>query len=293
LRNVCDVHVHASPSIFERWGDAEHTLEVCQAAGMSGIVLKAHHGSTTELANHLNKKFKIDVFGGVVLNYFVGGLNPYAVDACRALGGKMVWLPTLHAAAHEPLGRFEFQEPKTRKIPRRGIRIVTAEGLVEPMHDILDILDGNSTVLATGHVSAEEIKALSAVLRERRIKVRVLVNHVHFFSPGLNRDDVEALKGENIWFEVSYLTQKISAAGAAETAQLIKDHPDAKWVMVSDSGQPGNRAPAALRNFRDLLVRQGISADRLDAMMISAPRELLGLEPVSGSGPGARSWGQG
>lgn len=275
MRNVYDLHVHAAPSIFARWGDAEQTAALCQAAGMSGIVLKAHHGSTTELANQLNERFEMDIFGGVVLNNFMGGLNPYAVDACCALGGKIVWLPTIHAAAHEPLGRFEFQQPKTRKIPAKGICITDTNGLVEPMVEILEILHGQKVVLATGHISTQEIKALVKAVRDRRFDVRVLVNHVHFFSPALDGEDIEELKGENVWFEVSHFSQKVEAASAHKTARLIKGQPDAKWVMVSDSGQPGNKSPQALAHFRELLLEQDVSTKLLERMMTDSPRELL------------------
>lgn len=275
MKNVYDVHVHAAPSIFERWGDAEQTAEVCQAAGMAGIVLKAHHGSTTELANHLNGKFEISVFGGVVLNYFVGGLNPYAVDLCRSLGGKIVWLPTIHAAAHKPLGRFEFQEPKTQKFPKQGIRIANQKSLAKPMYEILEILHAQKMVLATGHVSTEEIKTLVKAVRDGKFNVRLLVNHVHFYTPALNRADIEELTGDNTWFEVSHFSQKIQAATPQKTAQLLQSHPDAKWVMASDSGQPGNKAPQALKNFKDLLSGQGISQKMLLKMMTASPKELL------------------
>lgn len=275
MRGAYDVHVHASPSIFERWGDAEQTAQVCQAAGMSGIVLKAHHGSTVEVASNLNGRYEIDVFGGVVLNYFAGGLNPYAVDACCALGGKFVWLPTIHAAAHEPLGRFEFQEPKTCKIPTEGIRITGEKGLAAPLYEILEILHDKKMVLATGHVSTGEIQVLVRAVDTRPYNVRILVNHVHFFSPALDEVAVESLKSENVWFEISHLTHKIQAASIEKTARLIKKHPDAKWVMVSDSGQKDNKAPDALENFRRLLLEQGIDENLLYKMTVTWPEELL------------------
>ncbi|MBS3819886.1 hypothetical protein KGY73_10345 [bacterium] len=275
MKGVYDVHVHASPSIFNRWGDAAQTAEACQAAGMSGIVLKAHHGSTTELANELNKKFEINVFGGVVLNYFVGGLNPYAVDACCALGGKIVWLPTIHAAAHKPLGRFEFQEPKTKKFPEKGIRIAQGKDLVGPMSEILKILHNKKVVLGTGHVSAEEIKILVNSIQEKQVNVRILVNHAHFYTPAINQADVEKIKGKNTWFEVSHFSQMSRATSIEKMAQTIKDHPDANWVMASDSGQPVHKAPQALKAFKKSLLKQGIHPNQLDQMMRISPIKLL------------------
>jgi hypothetical protein len=277
LKGVYDLHVHASPSIFKRWGDAEQTARVCQEAGMAGIALKAHHGSTTELAGDVNPKFEINVFGGVVLNYFVGGLNPYAVDTCCALGGKIVWLPTIHSAAHKPLGRFEFQEPKTEKFPEKGILITqeNEDDLVKSMYEILEIMQNKKVILATGHISAEEIKVLVKVIKKQRFKVRVLVNHAHFYSPALEISDVEELKGENTWFEISSFTVRIQAATIEKVAHTIKDQPDAKWVMTSDSGQPGNKSPEALLNYKDMLLKQGIDQEQMDRMMITAPQELL------------------
>lgn len=275
LKGVYDIHIHASPSIFERWGNAEQTAEICQAAGMSGIAFKAHHGSTVELANHLNAKFRLDILGGVVLNYFVGGLNPYAVDACCALGGKFVWLPTIHAAAHEPLGRFVFQDPKTDIIPKKGIQIANEKGLVRSMYEILEILHNKQVVLATGHVAANEIKELLRVINKQAYNVRVLINHVFFFSPVLDEADINALKNETVWFEVSHFTQKVDAAPIQRMAQIINNHPDAKWLVVSDSGQKNNIAPHALKDFRNLLLRQGVSRRMLYKMMVTSPQALL------------------
>ena len=43
----------------------------------------------------------IKVFGGVVLDYHAGGLNPMAVEPAVKMGGKIVWLPTYHELGHE------------------------------------------------------------------------------------------------------------------------------------------------------------------------------------------------
>ena len=50
LHGAVDVHVHASPSIFPRLYDAEKLVAEAQATGMRGLLLKAHEGSTAELA---------------------------------------------------------------------------------------------------------------------------------------------------------------------------------------------------------------------------------------------------
>jgi hypothetical protein len=275
MKNVYDIHIHASPSIFERWGDARQTAAACQKAGYAGIVLKAHHGSTVEIANIVNQQYDMDVFGGVVLNYFVGGLNPYAVDACCALGGKIVWLPTIHADAHKPLGRFDFQEPSTTKFPDKGIRILSKKGLTDAMYEILDILHGKNVVLATGHVSAKEAVTLVREVKQRGYDIRILINHVLFYTPDMDENDIETLKDPGVWFEISHLTQKIHAASMDRLTRMITRHPDANWVMVSDAGQKGNPSPQALRQFRDQLTSRHISDQTIEKMMVHNPRRLF------------------
>ncbi|NIO08533.1 MAG: hypothetical protein GTO40_11210, partial [Deltaproteobacteria bacterium] len=162
IRGAWDLHVHAAPSLFERWGDVWDLARVCGESGMAGLVLKSHHGSSVESATLVDGKVQgVRVFGGLVLNQFVGGLNPFAVEAAVALGAKIIWLPTIHAAAHGDcfgvLGGFPFQSASVNRRPPEGIRILNEQNQpVAPLLEILEVMDGRPTVLGTGHVSAEE-----------------------------------------------------------------------------------------------------------------------------------------
>ena len=56
---------------------------------MKAVVLKNHFGSTAARAVLVNKIVpQIEVFGGIVLNHSVGGINPQAVVAMHRIGGK-------------------------------------------------------------------------------------------------------------------------------------------------------------------------------------------------------------
>src|SRR5262245_64201581 len=101
LEGAIDLHVHCSPSFFNRWGDGLDVARACEQTGMAGVLLKAHEGSTVPEATILDRLVpSIDVFGGVVLNRYVGGINPAAAEAALRLGGKCIWFPTVDAHAH-------------------------------------------------------------------------------------------------------------------------------------------------------------------------------------------------
>src|SRR5918998_371700 len=141
LDGAIDLHVHAAPSVFPRWGDGAAVAEASRAAGMAGVVLKAHEGSTVEAAAVLAATHApLRTAGGVVLNRPVGGLNPAAVDTALRLGARIVWLPTLdaggHVAAYGTTGAYPAQSGATEGAP--ALPVLDATG--EPGPELLEIM---------------------------------------------------------------------------------------------------------------------------------------------------------
>ena len=278
-----DLHVHAAPSLFPRWGTAWNLAQACRDAGMAGLVLKSHHGSSVEAASTVGEHVApLALLGGVVLNEFVGGLNPFAVESCLALGGKFVWLPTIHAAAHGEsfgvLGGFPFQRSTIARRPAAGIRLLDDHGRPpQALCDILEIMNGGPAVLATGHASAAEVLALARFVHDQRLRIRLLVNHVFFTVPALSVDQLRGLRSDEIWFEAaSFTVSSHGNATVAEVADRIRSLPDAQWVMVSDSGQRNNpKSPDALAAFAKGLIDVGIDAARVRRMLVDEPRGLV------------------
>ena len=99
MQGAYDLHMHAAPSPFHRVLDDYGLLEEAGRAGMAGIMLKSHYESTIAraiLANiHCASCTK--AYGGLVLNWPVGGLNPYAVENAMKRGCRIVWMPTRDA----------------------------------------------------------------------------------------------------------------------------------------------------------------------------------------------------
>lgn len=279
-----DIHVHASPSLFERWGTAAELAAICQAAGMKGFILKLHHGSSVELASLLNDQFgDLVVYGGLTLNYFAGGLNPLAVEAALQVGAKVIWLPTIHAAYHEQalgtLGGFPFQGSVLQHTPKTGISVIDeADGIVPAMKAILDLLHNQPTVLATGHISPKEIAALVGYIERNNLNIRLLVNHVFFTAPGLSIAQLRELQRDWVWFETVQLciAPMVACASIEQVAQGINELPDAHWILATDSGQKENvTAPEAISSFASQLHQQGIPATTIRRMLRDAPEALL------------------
>src|SRR6202011_6399236 len=73
------------------------------AAGCAAVVTKDHDYSSAMTAALIRRnfpEFKTKIYASIVLNNVVGGFNPYAVEHTAAMGGKIVWLPTLAAENH-------------------------------------------------------------------------------------------------------------------------------------------------------------------------------------------------
>src|ERR1700704_7183058 len=76
-----DMHVHSHPDVFGRNIDDIDVAQLAKARGMRGILLKNHVTTTADRAALVMKVVPgIEVFGGIVLNKAVGGINPAAVE---------------------------------------------------------------------------------------------------------------------------------------------------------------------------------------------------------------------
>lgn len=100
LRGGYDLHAHSFPSHVSRSVDDFELLEQAAGAGMAGVMIKNHYESTAARAALMNKRSGLPVraYGGLVLNWPAGGINPYAVESALKLGAGFIWLPTRDAA---------------------------------------------------------------------------------------------------------------------------------------------------------------------------------------------------
>jgi Family of unknown function (DUF6282) len=281
LQGAIDLHVHCAPSFFTRWGDGLDLMRACEHAGMAAVLLKAHEGSTVAEAAVLNRLSTLEVVGGVVLNRYVGGINPAAAEAALRLGGRCIWFPTMDADAHAKAFGSTGAYPSQRGgiESATGIRVLDDEGeLVQTARDVLALAAEHDALVATGHLDGGEIRALLSTAREAGVQ-RFLVQHPSFTVPGLGMSELEPLVEQGAVVELTYLN--VSPLWRTSTveqgAEILARLGGEAVILSSDAGQAHNPSPPeALRSFAQALYEQGIAESELAKTLRDTPRRLLG-----------------
>lgn len=288
LDGAIDLHIHAGPSLFPRLMDARETALAARKAGMRGIVIKHHHVPTVERGYFVSKSVPgVDVIGGVTLNYAVGGLNPFAVDAALKLGGRIVWMPSADALNHVrhfgELGkygsRFDYERPRIYE-GKKGITILDEDRRLRPsVHEILDVIADADAAIATSHLDVEESKAL--VSEARRRSIRTVVTHVAFVTASLSVEDQRWMAERGAYLELCYnsLTPAWKSTTIEDVASTIREVGSEHYILASDLGQVHNPPPPeGLRRYITLLLERGFEPDEIRLMVKDNPERLLGLD---------------
>ena len=175
MQGAVDMHVHSAPSLFPRLVDHVEAAEGARAMGIRALVLKEHHGFTSDRIYFVRKLVSgIDLFGGVVLNNAVGGINPFAVDTAIRLGAKIIWFPTLSAKNHlDQMGGPEFgssmkQQGKS-KVVEKPVHVLDPNGhLLPEVYEVIDLIAAHDMILATGHLSISEVRLVVKTAKEMK-----------------------------------------------------------------------------------------------------------------------------
>lgn len=290
-----DLHVHCGPEAIPRRFDAVQLAEHVAESGLRSLVLKSHFTMTSDWAQMAHRLTGVRLFGSVTLNHHVGGINPLAVRA--ALGPrdergpflKVVWLPTVHAAAHLAARRAHGDE---HDIPREWaggilpeaaerIRDVQPISLLDPsvgeaLDAVLGLIAKHDLVLATGHVGRDEVFFLMERAQRAGVR-RIVITHPAHDPPGLSLGDMQALATAGAYVELSYILLDMGSVSAKETAQTFREVGAARIVLTTDVGQVDRMTPAeGLARFGTMLADEGIRPDEIAMAMKTNPRRLVG-----------------
>jgi hypothetical protein len=279
-----DMHVHSHPDVFGRSMDDVDVAQLAKARGMRGLLLKNHVATTADRAALAMKAVPgIEIWGGIVLNNAVGGINPAAVEWMHRMygaRGKVVWLPTFDADKHI----------KTL-VDKNGSGIrVAPDGKVTPqMEEVLKIIARENLLLATGHIHPEEVIAVVKRAKELGVK-NVMVTHGLTNIPGLSMEQAKQVVAMGGTIEVCYL-QFMTGPNASQAwmrhwtqvagntvAMAVKELGAHGIVLSTDLGQQGNMThPDGIENMIAAVKAAGVSDADIDIMLRKNPARLLGL----------------
>ncbi|HAA90057.1 MAG: Uncharacterized protein XD63_1296 [Thermoanaerobacterales bacterium 50_218] len=301
MKGIIDTHIHGAPMGAWLAGRPPMTATCIKAseAGIRALVFKdhncwTHHAATViaELLEELKKEKEaqgkeftpVEVYGGVTLNYSVGGLNPKMVQTALGYGRcKEIWLPSLDAWHQRAAMGLE-----------GGIYVADGEDLVPEMIEILEILadynnntKGERCALAACHVSNEEKVAILKYIKKKGMDVDVIIDHctqeLTIVTPEEAKEMIDLgaylqfcecscipWPGMQDWVVAFDYSMNL-------IKELIKEKGPDHLVLATDAGQPGNEPVTGWWHFLRILMSQGVDEADINVMAKEVPAKLIGL----------------
>ncbi|MBZ5594265.1 MAG: hypothetical protein LAP39_18645 [Acidobacteriia bacterium] len=269
LEGAVDLHVHSAPDVDRRRFDDLELARAAKDAGVGAVLIKSHQNSTVERAWLVSQCVPgIRVYGGLVLNETVGGLNPAAVRLALELGARQVWMPTRSARNHRSYHR----QPG-------GISILDEQGkLLAVVEEILRAMAQSDCILGTGHLSPQETSVLIDAASNLGVR-KILVTHPEW-GPTFHSCEAQkelAQRGD-VFFERCFVsTTHLCGSVPFETIErAIIEAGVERTILSTDLGQPETPPPAeGLRLYAERLRSTGFSVDQIRVMMQANPERLL------------------
>jgi hypothetical protein len=288
LVGAIDPHVHSGPSIAARSLDHLELAREASKAGFAAVVTKDHDYSGVMTAALIAKHFPeltTKVYSGIALNNVVGGLNPYAVEHTAAMGGKIVWMPTLAAANHLRWEKTSswVHPASTQKIrPAAEVPVLDDNGTVrDDAKEILDIVAKNDMTLASGHLHVSETWIVFEEAKRRGVNRLIFTHPEDIVDASLN--DVRGIAAMGAAVEHSIAMFLEGSKFKSCEAEDLKKHIDAagvdRTILCSDLGQTGTFSP--IEGFRRgirLCMDLGYVDEDIRKMVSLNTARTLGIE---------------
>ena len=296
VTGAIDLHVHCGPEGIPRRYDPVSLATHIGESPLDSAVVKSHVINTSNWAEIAHRTTGVHLYGSIVLNHYVGGINAMAVRG--ALGPshdgdpylKVVWLPTVHAASHVAAYRDRGEvydippewsggivSPLAMPIDSVKPIDLLAPEMRRPLDEVLQLVAEYGLILATGHVGRDEI--FFVVERAKSLGVdRFVITHPTIDPPGLEMSDLEALAEMGAFIELCYIGLTHGDSLSTMTDLIGRVGPS-RVVLTTDLGQVDTVAPAeGLALFAAALVDAGVPETDVATAITRNPRRLLSLD---------------
>ena len=304
MKGAVELHTHGAPTAWlEGRANYFDTSLDCSRAGMKAVVFKDQDCPTVAMAGvaqrgldaYCEERAKqgeeinpISVYGGVVLDNSIGGMNLHAVEKALSFNGnrcKEIWLPCWDSAHLQEIFGDE----------TKGIRVSDMRGtLTDDMIKLLDILaqyndnsEGNTCALATCHVSNEEKYDITKYVHDKGMKVPVVHDHItQEMTLNTPEEAIELIKlGSYVEICSNSVVPWVAMTNWIVTYDycvnlvktLVKECGPEKICLITDAGLPDFNEVPALRALISVLLKNGISDEDVKYMAGIAPSTAIGI----------------
>jgi hypothetical protein len=285
VRGGYDTHVHIAPDVVKRRVTDVQLARRFGELGLAGFGLKSHYSSTAERARTVSEAVpEVDTIGTITLNRAVGGLNAVAVEIAAREGARIVWFPTVSSEneqhevlAADPNGkvpvwvRFELELREAGVVPD-PVPVVARGQLVAEARAVLEVIARHDLVLATGHLSRDEIFVLVDGAVEAGVK-RIVVTHPEFPSQRIGIDDQVALAQRGALLERAFTTPYTGKCSWEQVFAASRAVGPERTVWSTDLGQVFNPpVEDGLAIMADRFLQAGFDVEEVRTMAVENTR---------------------
>jgi hypothetical protein len=285
VRGGYDTHVHIAPDVVKRRVTDVQLARRFAELGLAGFGLKSHYTSTAERALGVSDAVpEVDTIGTITLNRAVGGLNPVAVEIAAREGARIVWFPTVSSEneqhevlAADPNGkvpvwvRFELELREAGVVPE-PVPVVAGVELVDAARTVLEVIARHDLVLATGHLSRDEIFVLVDGAVDAGVK-RIVVTHPEFPSQRIGIEDQVALAERGALLERAFTTPYTGKCSWEQVFESSRAVGPERTVWSTDLGQVFNPpVEDGLAIMADRFLAAGFDEEEVRTMAVENTR---------------------
>jgi hypothetical protein len=238
-------------------------------------VIKNHSEPTATLAFLLRQEIpNFEIFGGIVMNRTVGGMNPAAVEhmatAIYGATGKLVWMPANDS-------EIESKPP----YPVKPFVAVSRNGeLLPEVRDVIAVVAKNHLTLASGHISPEDALLVFQEGRRQGIE-HMIATHAMDLAGKMTMDQM--LQAMKLGAIIEFDFRNILSEGGRRADAIRNLGPQHCLISEFWTKNDAPRVYADLDGvgaFVEAMHARGFTDQELDTMVKTNPGQLLGLPPL-------------
>lgn len=285
LVNAIDCHAHGGSDPMERLMLEDEIGIDYTRAGMRAMVVKTWYTPSASRNALVQKQVNRYAeqhglrptlcFGGVVLNYSMGGFNPEAVKKCLGFPGmKYVWMPMVDSYHHRRVVYDDWSG--------YGLSFLDEDRKLMPVvRDILRIIADNDLVLASGHYPYADTAILVEEARRLGVNRIEIIHPAHIHSKHtIAQMKEQAARGAKLMLSgLGAMAFPLHESGPLYAARIVKEVGPENLLYGSDFGQLQNFPHiVANRWMIKLLLAYGCTKDEIRTVFQETGSRLLGLE---------------